>query len=437
MSIGLIVTARVKSSRLQEKVLQEINGRRTIDILLDHVIPTDDKWPVVLAIPESSDDDILEEIANERGIQCYRGQNDSPLHRLYECAYINEFEHVIRVTADDILIDQALLRAQINFHIKGNNDYTYMRRCPEGVAAEIIRTDALKAVIDKVGRKPVEFVSYYLKTNDFRYMEYFPPSPGNEFQFSFRLTMDYYDDLILLRVIHSVLKQPFGTLDIINFLKQNKYLLNINKLPEVTVYTCNYNTAKYVKDCIESVMSQSFKDFEFIIIDDCSTDNSMNVITEKVSEYGRDERFKIQIIRNSENMGLPACCNKILSLARGKHIIRIDSDDILAPNAIERMLEQTRIEDTAGCITGYYNAKEQLSITSETLTNEWHPAGCLLNTWTVNELKYKEELEYLEGDDFFKRFKRDYKISFIPEPLWTYRSRPGQKTQQKEHPNNK
>ncbi len=66
----------------------------------------------------------------------------------------------------------------------------------------------------------------------------------------------------------------------------------------------------------------------------------------------------------------------------------------------------------------------------------FHPACALISTWTANELKYQEGLQYLEGKDFWDRFKRKYKYSFLPEPLWKYRTRPGQKTQEKQHPNN-
>ena len=107
-SIGLIITARVKSSRIKEKVLQKIGTKTTIEILLDHVIPNDNYYSVVLAIPENEDDDILQEIAEKKGIDFYRGQDNSPLHRIYECAKMYGFDHIVRVTADDILIDQQL-----------------------------------------------------------------------------------------------------------------------------------------------------------------------------------------------------------------------------------------------------------------------------------------------------------------------------------------
>lgn len=429
--IGIIITARVKSSRLPEKVLQTINGRRTIDILIDHV--NIDKYPVILAIPEAKEDDILEQIAIDKGIECFRGYDDSPLHRLYACAEKYGFDYVVRVTADDILIDQTLLRNQIQFHLKIGYDYTFMKKCPEGVAAEIIKTSALERVIDIVNDKPTEFVSYYLKRN-FNFKEYYPPF---EYQHTFRLTMDYEEDLMLLRLVFASLPAGFGTLDFINFLKQHRYFLRINSLPEITVYTCNFNTAPYIVDCMKSVYNQEYDNYEFIILDDNSSDDSMDVITEYYSTLNPVQQRKTKILRNDENIGLPASCNKVLEIARGKYIIRVDSDDVLDARALEKMRQELEDHTNQGVITGYNEIDEDGNITGTVTVNKWHPAGCLLSRWAVNELKYRDNLKYLEGADFFKRFRENYSIKFIPDALWSYRKRPGQKTQDAEHPNNK
>jgi hypothetical protein len=106
-------------------------------------------------------------------------------------------------------------------------------------------------------------------------------------------------------------------------------------------------------------------------------------------------------------------------------------------DAIKRMLETIKIEGTDACLSGYQSTKEGLSVTSESLENAWHPASCLINTWVANEIKYKECVEYLDGKFFFDKFKKGYKASFIPQALWKYRKRPGQKTAQPDHPNNK
>lgn len=427
---GIVITARLKSSRLKEKALQKINNKFAIDILLDRVV--NNKYPVIMAIPENPEDDILKEIAESKGIEVYRGYDKSPLHRLHGCANHFNFENVVRITIDDILIDLTVLLNQIKFHLRGNHEYTYCRRIPEGCAAEVIRTNVLNDVVADVGNKPIEFTSYYIK-NKYNTFEYFPDM---EYQFPYRLTLDYEEDLMMLRLIFACLAEPIGTLDIINFLKSHKYFLQINKLPVATIYTCNFNTSKYILDTIESVLNLRFQEFEFIIIDDHSRDDSMDRITEYYTKLERPQQEKIKILRNDKNIGLSACSNKALELARGKFIMRIDSDDVIKDDIIDQMLDTISIENTQACLSGYFEVDEKLNIISQIKDNMFHPACALISTWTANELKYQENIKYLEGKDFWERFQKKYKYSFLQAPLWKYRRRPGQKTQDKNHPNN-
>jgi len=425
---GIIVTSRVESSRLKDKVLQKINGKPAIEILLDRLL--NKKYPVILAIPESSANDILSDIAEKKGIEVYRGYDDSPLHRLTACAVENDFENVVRVTHDDILIDQIILQNQIKMHIRGNRDYTFCRKIPEGCAAEVIKTEVLEEVVRTVGNKPIEFISYYIK-NKYDTFEYYP---DKEYQYPYRLTIDYEEDLMLIRLLFASISEPIGTLDIINFLKRHSYFLNINHLPSVTVYTCNYNTSKYIIDAMQSVLVQTFKDFEYIIIDDCSTDDSMNVIMEFYATLERPDQAKIKILRNEKNIGLPACCNNVLKMARGKNIIRLDSDDMFHHKALQSMMDEMKLNQSQACLTAYHNTDEEFRIIDTVSENMWHPACALISTWAANELKYQENLQFMEGDEFYDRFKNKYKHTFLNEPLWYYRQRPRQKTQQKEHP---
>lgn len=437
-TIGIIITARVNSGRLHQKVLQKINGKHAIEILLDNVI--NDKYPVILAIRKNEQDDILAEIAERKGVEVYRGQDDSPMHRMAACAEQNGFEHVARITSDDILIDKILLFNQIKMHLnmkqKYSRDYTFMRRCPEGIAGEVIKVEALNRAIEEIGDEPVEFVSYYLKKKGFDVFEYYPPP---EYQFSYRLTMDYEEDLMLLRILFAALNEGFGTLDLLHFFHKNKSLLNINRLPQVTLYSCNYNQGKYIKDCIYSIELSDFwyDDFEYIIIDDCSTDDSMNVIMEYYSKLPIHIKNKIKIYRNDKNIGLPASCNKALTMSRGKYIMRIDPDDTIELKILPKMLDKIKIDSTQGCLSGYNETKSALSVTSIVSENPGHPGCALLSTFAVNEIKYKEGLEYLEGKDFFERFDKKYKVSFVDEALWNYRKHHDSKTASPNHPENK
>jgi hypothetical protein len=311
----------------------------------------------------------------------------------------------------------------VNFFIRGGLDYVWMKRCPEGIAGEVFSFDAL-AKICMDHPEPLEFLTYHLKTTRFHHKEFYPPK---EYQYSFRLTMDYPEDLTLLRIVHKMLPEPIGTLDIVNLLRKNKYLLSINHQPKVTVYSVNHNYGRYSIDAIRSVLDQTYQDYEYIYYDDASTDGSVNMVTEYVSGLKPEQRDKIKILRSRENIGLTAGCNRVLSEAKGKYIIRLDSDDWMDDKMLQTMVDTI---DTMGvdCVFSAFREVAENGMVKLIDSNPKHPACCLLSRNVVNELKYREGLKYFDGLDFFKRFEKLYRYTFVREPLWYYRRHDGQKT---------
>lgn len=104
--------------------------------------------------------------------------------------------------------------------------------------------------------------------------------------------------------------------------------MNMNRNPKVTVLMPVYNGEKYLKEAINSILTQTFTDFEFLIIDDASTDRTSEIL----HSYG-DPRMRI--ITNEENLGLTKSLNKGLAVARGEYIARMDADDISLPKRLE------------------------------------------------------------------------------------------------------
>lgn len=105
-----------------------------------------------------------------------------------------------------------------------------------------------------------------------------------------------------------------------------------------------YNAEKYIGKTLESVLNQTYSNFEVIIIDDCGTDNSMNV----VRKYA-DERFKI--IVNNRNSGIAYSRNLAIGISKGKYIAILDNDDIAMPIRLEKQvdfLEQHQDIDVVG-----------------------------------------------------------------------------------------
>ncbi len=101
----------------------------------------------------------------------------------------------------------------------------------------------------------------------------------------------------------------------------------------ISVVMSNYNTDElYLRASIESILNQTYENFEFIIVDDCSTDNSLNVI-----ESYSDKRIKL--IKNKQNMGLTKSLNIAIKEAKGEFIARMDADDISLPQRFEKQVE--------------------------------------------------------------------------------------------------
>jgi glycosyltransferase involved in cell wall biosynthesis len=98
--------------------------------------------------------------------------------------------------------------------------------------------------------------------------------------------------------------------------------------PAISIVMSVYNDSRYIDEAIKSILTQTFKDFEFIIINDGSTDNSLS----KIKKY-KDERI---MIINQKNIGLVASLNKGIAVARSDIIARQDSDDISLPDRLEK-----------------------------------------------------------------------------------------------------
>lgn len=130
----------------------------------------------------------------------------------------------------------------------------------------------------------------------------------------------------------------------------------MNIMPEVTVLMPVYNGAKYLRPAIESILNQTYKDFEFLIINDGSTDESERIIL----SYSDD---RIRYVKNESNLRLIKTLNKGISLAKGKYIARMDCDDISFPNRFEEQIQVLKNNSTLDGVCGRsYDLYNDLSI---------------------------------------------------------------------------
>lgn len=101
------------------------------------------------------------------------------------------------------------------------------------------------------------------------------------------------------------------------------------KLPMISFVVTSYNYEKYILKTLESIKSQTYRNFEIIIVDDCSNDNSCKIIEDFISE---NQDLKITLIKQSSNQGQMASMIRGLDIAQGQFVSFIDSDDILMPD---------------------------------------------------------------------------------------------------------
>lgn len=113
----------------------------------------------------------------------------------------------------------------------------------------------------------------------------------------------------------------------------------------VSVIVPMYNVARLIKPCVESLFAQTYNKLELIFIDDCSNDNTLDVLNQIISQH-EDTDIIVKIISHTENKGVAAARNTGLDNATGKYVYYVDADDFIEDNAIEIMLNEAVKNDS-------------------------------------------------------------------------------------------
>lgn len=136
--------------------------------------------------------------------------------------------------------------------------------------------------------------------------------------------------------------------------------------PQVSVLMSVYNSARYLRESVESILNQTFTDFEFLITDDGSEDTSIAILQEYASHDPR-----IRLISH-ENWGLTRTLNQMLKVAKGELIARMDADDIAFPDRLERQVKFLQAHPEVVCLGGSH---ELIDEKGRTLIYSPVPAG--------------------------------------------------------------
>lgn len=127
-------------------------------------------------------------------------------------------------------------------------------------------------------------------------------------------------------------------------------------MPIISVILPTYNASKTISEAIDSILSQSFKDWEMLVINDGSIDNTKDII-----QGYTDSRIKY--IENEGNKGLVYSLNRGISLSQGVYIARMDADDISLPTRLEEQLKYLQDKDNlCGCTTTHVDMNNKVII---------------------------------------------------------------------------
>lgn len=196
----------------------------------------------------------------------------------------------------------------------------------------------------------------------------------------------------------------------------------------VTVLMPVYNAAPYLNQAIDSILSQSFTDFEFLIINDGSTDQSDEIIR----SYS-DHRIRYE--KNSQNIKLIATLNKGLELANGVFIARMDADDIAEPTRLETQIRFLKDHPEIGICGSWFRSFGQSESKVSYPVSDFeirytalyqcpfcHPTVVLRKELvTENDLRYSHDYPHAEDYEFWLRASRVSRMANIPHYLLRYR----------------
>lgn len=205
------------------------------------------------------------------------------------------------------------------------------------------------------------------------------------------------------------------------------------RVPKISVIVPVYNAEKYIIECIESVISQSFTDWELLLINDGSTDNTSNIIDEYELKDSRVKSFHF------ENEGLSVARNRGIDRACGNFIIFLDADDTLLPDSINK-LYNVAVESKSDIVAGKIFKGKVIPKISDSVY-EWStftpekaiekvlyqsillPSACgkLYCKKLFKELRFEPGILYEDLNIFYLLFDRCEKITFINTLVYFYR----------------
>ncbi len=200
-------------------------------------------------------------------------------------------------------------------------------------------------------------------------------------------------------------------------------------MPQTTILIPAYNCGKYILDTLTSVLNQSYVNYELLVIDDGSTDNSCEIIKSIADD-------RIVFLQNPKNVGIVKTLNRGIGLARGKYIARMDADDVMLGNRLQEQIDFLENNLDYGMVGGWYKVTDEEGETLDCLktvlahedikvglifTNQFAHSSVTMRTALAKQLKYKQDFIYTEDYDLWCRMAEITKVANLPLFHLSYR----------------
>lgn len=203
-----------------------------------------------------------------------------------------------------------------------------------------------------------------------------------------------------------------------------------------SILIANYNNGIFFKSCYDSILNQTYKNWEAIILDDCSTDNSLEIIRNMV---GKDHRFSIY--ENDRNYGVGVTKSKLIELSDGQILGFLDPDDAITPNAIDSSIKVfKKHQNVVLTYSKFFMCDEKLNkisipkLTKQVRNNDKYFFNCpvqIVHFVTFrkevynNTIKIDPTLKIAEDQDLYLKLYEKGKFKFINEANYLYRMHRG------------
>lgn len=221
---------------------------------------------------------------------------------------------------------------------------------------------------------------------------------------------------------------------VVDYIK-HKEIFVIEKDPAISVIIPLYNAEKYVIEAIQSIENQTFKNWELIIIDDCSSDNSFNVVKNYIEEKGD----KIRLYRHLNNCGISFTRNEGIEMSRGKYVAFLDDDDVSVDDRLEVLYDYFQSYPSCDVVGGRTDVVDStlnsLILTTNYIDSEeelkmrfmFHNNFCNCETMMKKDfllkygIKYEDKFYGLEDFRFWTKCEKFTDIKMIDKVLLKHR----------------